>query len=391
MASTIARSAEQEAIRSDRRHFSSIPNDRTCEPLQRGEIQAASCYVGARDRSGTAVRRAHAVPPTRAGGRAILRSRKYTRARIRPPVAAQYPPKGLPAEAAGARMSCVGRKWHAGLVVVALVTGGSRASSAMNDPDASLAGEGGDACARAACPVAEPAVGDACDPRPPRASTGKIRATSAIASTRACRVTSRSRPFRSTRLRICPMPAGARPRWPRAVLRRWRRSRSGPPARRTSDVRTSTANARVSPGTTPARARGRARPPTSSATATRHAPSSAPISALRVRRNLDFVFTTSIAPSSRALAVSGSGTTASALSCRTCCRPRSTRAPRGEPTAATSRPWPARPVATIRGWWERAPQAARARRVAAAGAAAASPAGSQAPSPARACSSASHS
>jgi hypothetical protein len=87
-------------------------------------------------------------------------------------------------------MSCVGRKLHAGLVVVALVTGGSRASSAMNDPDASLASDAGtvgldaapeagtpdgaqgasdagaavDACARTACPVAEPAVGDSCDP-----------------------------------------------------------------------------------------------------------------------------------------------------------------------------------------------------------------------------------
>ena len=38
-------------------------------------------------------------------------------------------------------MSRVGRKWHAGLVIVALVAGRSRASSAMNAPDASLASD----------------------------------------------------------------------------------------------------------------------------------------------------------------------------------------------------------------------------------------------------------
>jgi hypothetical protein len=69
-------------------------------------------------------------------------------------------------------MCCVGRKWHAALVIVGVVAGESRASFAMNDLDGSLAGDAGasdaaavgDACARAACPVAEPALGDPCDP-----------------------------------------------------------------------------------------------------------------------------------------------------------------------------------------------------------------------------------
>jgi hypothetical protein len=77
MASTIARSAEQEAIWSGRRHFSPRQNDVTCEPRQSREKQAESGPLELRgERSGTAVRRGHAIPPTRAGGRAILRSRK---------------------------------------------------------------------------------------------------------------------------------------------------------------------------------------------------------------------------------------------------------------------------------------------------------------------------